>query len=69
MAIRIAARRRTVLGGAMDGQVVTIRHGSTMVHAPSGDRYRRYGDRWWVPWHDSDEEAAARVRDNATRAG
>lgn len=60
--MNVTARRRLVLGGAMNGQVVTVLHGSVMTHAPSGDTYRRYGDQWWVPSSDTDEEAAVRVQ-------
>lgn len=57
----MASWSRTVLGGSMHGQVVQILHGAKMVSAQSGDEYRRYTDAWWVPAHDTDQEAAARV--------
>lgn len=60
--MRVTAKRRTVLGGAMNGQVVTVLHGSIMTHAPTGDQYRRYGDHWWVPVDDTDDDAAERVK-------
>ena len=60
--MRVLARRRAVLGGAMHGQTVTVLHGSVMTHAPSGDQYRRHGDHWWVPNTDTDEQAAERIR-------
>jgi len=60
--MRLTARRRAVLGGAMDGQTVTVLHGSVMTHAPSGDQYRRHGEHWWVPVLDTDDEASERVR-------
>ncbi len=60
---RVEAQRRTVLGGAMHGQRITILHGSTMVAMSSGDEYRRHGLHWWVPVEDTDEEATARVRE------
>lgn len=60
--VRVTAQKRTVLGGAAHGQSVRVLHGSTMVWASSGDTYRRYLDKWWVPSLESDDEAAARVR-------
>lgn len=58
------SRTRVVLGGPMNGQRVTIMHGSTMVCAGSGFRYRKHGISYWVPSSDSDEEASQRIREH-----
>ncbi len=54
--------KRMVLGGAMHGQRVTVLRGSTMKSAASGDIYKRYDLDWWVPYEDTDDQAAERVR-------
>lgn len=55
-------RTRIVLGGRMHGRRVAVPHGSTMVDAATGNKYRRHGLSWWVPQDDTDEQAMERIK-------
>ena len=39
-------RRGYCVGGPIHGQVMNVKHGSSMVHAPTGARYGWIGGQW-----------------------